>query len=96
MRNQILTVCNLTKFKNSVPSTDSSAAPEQVPAEGHLIDPLAAAFSDEEVAIAGGIASDRLPPIKQTLSNKGSIQTYSPAGILNWSFRKLFLCSSNS
>lgn len=44
-------------LKNSVPKTDHSAAPEQVATEGHLIDPLAAAFSDEEVAIAGGIAS---------------------------------------
>ena len=45
---------NLTE---SAPRADKSAAPEQFLNEDLLIDPLAAAFSDEEVAIAGGVAA---------------------------------------
>ena len=46
-------------LKESKSSDERSATPDETPSEIHLIDPLAAAFSDEEVAIAGGIAAQK-------------------------------------
>lgn len=44
-------------LKETPPCADGSATTEQDSTHEHLIDPLAAAFSDEEVALAGGIAA---------------------------------------
>ena len=41
----------------STPSSSESSAPNLNPTEDHFVDPLEAAFTDEEVAIAGGVAA---------------------------------------
>ena len=43
----------------SAPNHSPSAAPATTDADEHFIDPLIAAFSDEEVAMAGGVAAKR-------------------------------------
>ena len=44
-------------LKESTPQNNNSATPVEPLSEDRLMDPLAAAFSDEEVALAGGIAA---------------------------------------
>lgn len=54
----------------SAPNEKSSASPTPPDAGDHFIDPLIAAFSDEEVALAGGIAAK-----KKNQSTPGGIQS---------------------
>ena len=58
-------------LKESDPQINKSASTVPTPAEEHLMDPLAAAFSDEEVALAGGIAAQNDSKKQENASKKG-------------------------
>ena len=58
-------------LKDSAPLANKSSAPTEASTEDHLIDPLAAAFSDDEVALAGGIAARKAPNHQKNNHGKG-------------------------